>query len=115
MLIKIDHNFFLLFQCAETGWNGKMPWPTDDEDFVGLIDNVEMCFSNDNPSECVKALHALKNTWGDSNAKKLEKLITNEPDCVENWFEITRLSRSITIAEIRNKEIEFCTQVLGVK
>lgn len=115
MLIKINHNFFDYFSVQKPDENGKMPGPTDDEDFVGLIDNIEICFSNDNPTECVKELYALKNTWGDLNAKKLEKLITNEPDCVENWFEITRLSRSITIAEIRNKEIEINTQVLGVK
>ena len=83
-----------------------MAGPTDDEDFVGLIDDIEICFSNDSPIACVKALYGLKNTWGNANAKKLEKLIANEPDCVENWFALTRLSRSITIAEVRNKEIE---------
>ena len=111
----MNTKFFCRYRVQKPDENGKMPGPTDDEDFVGLIDDIQICFSNDNPSECVKALYALKNTWGDSNAKKLEKLIANEPDCVENWFAITRLSRSITIAEIRQKEYQINTQVLGVK
>jgi hypothetical protein len=95
--------------------NGNMPGPTDDEDFVGLIKDIEICFSNDNPSECVKALYGLKNTWGDANAKKLENLIANEPECIANWYTLTRLSRSVSVGEVRIKEIQISTEVLGVK
>ena len=95
--------------------NGNMPGPTDDEDFVGLIKDIEICFSNDDPSECVKALYNLKNTWGDTNAKKLENLITSDPECVENWYSLTRLSRSVSVGEVRLKEIQISTEVLGVK
>ena len=105
--------FFLLFFSPESS---KPPStePFDDEDFLGLIPQIQNCFENDDPRENLKSLYALKNSWGNSTAQKLELLLKNESECVDYWYQLTRLSKSVNINDVREKELSIMAE-LGVK
>lgn len=88
--------------------------PEDDDDFLAYVPQIVQCLDNDDPKKCLENLYSLKSSWGDRTAKQLENKLKNESECIDYWFLLTRLSKELSIEEIREKELEIMAE-LGVK
>jgi len=99
----------VLQEDASEQYHGKAHDPTaisgDDLDFIVHIPAIEDCFKEDNITTCISKLHALKTEFGSETAKKLETLFNNDPQCVEEWFKITRAATSKSLEDIYTMEV----------
>ena len=104
-----------IFHNYRSGYDEKKVLiPENDDDFIAFVPQIVECFNEDNPKKCLDKLYSLNSTWGTRTAKQLENKLKNESECVDHWFALTRLSKELTIDEIREKELEIMAD-LGVK